>query len=143
MRTVFFRMHIGIFWMKIIKMGNKTNRENIFSRYCKRGGLYLMNYVECKMKIIITILAIVFISVTCLAQDGSDMRYIPIKKIDKSFIGKFAHLDFYNNSYYGAKLDTVLIIVDSKPIRFIEHRVDDGLNQWFSQQYLFSLDSLN
>jgi hypothetical protein len=71
------------------------------------------------------------------------MRYIPIQKLDKSFIGQFAHLDFYNRSFWGLKLDTVIINIDNTPIKFIEHRQDNGFNSWFSQQYLSSLDTLD
>jgi len=35
------------------------------------------------------------------------------------------------------------IIIDGKPTRFVEHRIDDGYNSWFSQQYLQSVDQLN
>ncbi len=78
---------------------------------------------------------------TCLGQDGSDIRYIPIKKLDKSYIGKFAHLDFYNKSFMGLKPDTVVITIDNNPIKFFEHRIDNGFNNWFSEQYLSSLDT--
>lgn len=93
-----------------------------------------------KEKIIVT-LTILFVTTLCFGQDGSDIRYIPIQKFNTSFIGQFAHLDFYNDSHWGRKLDTVVISIDNKPMKFIEHRVDDGFNQWFSQQYLRSLDS--
>ena len=80
---------------------------------------------------------------TCFGQDGTDMRYIPIKKLDKSFIGQFAHLDFYRKSYMGLKLDSIVINIDDRPTKFVEHRKDDGFNNWFSQQYLLSLDTLS
>lgn len=79
---------------------------------------------------------------TGYAQDGSDMRYIPIKKLNRSFIGKFAHIDFYRNSFGGLNVDTVIIKIDNIPVKFIEHRIDDGLNNWFSEQYLKSVDIL-
>ncbi len=93
------------------------------------------------MRTIIIFVILITSWITCLGQDGSDMRYIPIQKLDKSFIGQFAHLDFYNRSYMGLKLDTVVIKIDNKSIKFIEHRQDDGFNNWFSQQYLSSSDT--
>jgi hypothetical protein len=40
-------------------------------------------------------------------------------------------------------IDKVLIDIDGKQMEFVEHRKDDGFNNWFSQQYLESVDSVN
>ena len=93
---------------------------------------------------------LLLLSTVTFGQDGSDIKYVPIAKLDKSFVGKFAQLDFgkksfrsYFSKYEGDSLasDTTIINVDNTPIRFMEHRVDDGFNNWFSQQYLVSLDA--
>ena len=95
-----------------------------------------------KTKVTLAIFIFMLAAINCIAQDGSDMRYISPKKLNKSFIGQFAHIDFYNNSHFGLKLDTISISIGEKPIKFIEHRVDDGFNSWFAEQYLYSLDTL-
>ena len=76
------------------------------------------------------------------SQDGSDMRYINIKDVDTSYIGKTVHLDFDNRSFASKKRDTITIIVYNKPVLFIEHREDDGFNNWFGRQYMESLETL-
>ncbi len=103
---------------------------------------YILVLTVMQMKTFTTFIILLLIWTTCFGQDGSDMRYIPIKKLNKSFIGQFAHLDFYRKSYMGLELDTVVINIDGRPTKFIEHRKDDGFNNWFSQQYLLSLDIL-
>lgn len=35
-----------------------------------------------------------------------------------------------------------MIAIDNLPIKFIEHRVDDGFNNWFSAQYLQSINKM-
>ena len=96
-----------------------------------------------QMRVFTTFIIFLLTLTICFGQDGSDMRYIPIKKLGKSFIGQFAHLDFYSRSYKDLKPDSIVINIDDRPTKFIEHREDDGLNNWFSQQYLLSLDTLN
>ncbi len=90
--------------------------------------------------ILITLLTL---SIFCNAQDGSDIRYFAPKAIDSSFIGKEVHLDFYRRSFGGLNIDTLTIVVDKNPIRYIEHRKDNGYNNWFNQQYLEALDTIN
>ena len=79
-------------------------------------------------------------SVLSIGQDGSDIKYFEIKAIDSTFIGKSIHIDFYNNSFAASKIDTVEILVNSQPVKFIEHRQDDGFNNWFSRQYLIAIN---
>jgi len=82
------------------------------------------------------------IGLNARSQDGSDIRYINIEDIDTSYIGKAVHIDFYSRSFASRKRDTVTIMVNSKPVLFIEHREDDGFNNWFNRQYLESLEQL-
>lgn len=81
-----------------------------------------------------------------LGQDGSDMKYIESEKLDDSYIGRKLHLDFNQRSFamFGSNrpLDKVIINVNGKKVQFIEHRVDDGYNSWFSQQYLESVEEI-
>jgi len=95
------------------------------------------------MKRIFVILIFLIVKINCFGQDGSDIKYVPVKEIDSSFVGKFAHLDFYRRSFHLRPKDTVNIVIDKKPIRFEEHRSDDGYNNWFSKQYLLSLDKID
>ncbi len=78
-------------------------------------------------------------------QDGSDINYIEPQKLNKSFIGRRLHLDFYKKSSYyteNISFDIVKVKVDKNSVDFIEHRQDDGYNNWFSRQYLESVESI-
>ena len=77
---------------------------------------------------------------TLLGQDGSDILYGTVDKLDKSYIGDFVHLDFYNKSFRGKPVDTIAIKIENSSIRFVEQRKDNGFNNWFNQQCLVSLD---
>lgn len=70
------------------------------------------------------------------AQDGSDILYTAPDRLDDSYLGDFIHLDFYNRSFRGAPLDTITIMVDGRPVAFLEYREDNGFNNWFHRQYL-------
>jgi len=59
-----------------------------------------------------------------LGQDGSDILYGTVDKLDKSYIGDFVHLDFYKKSFRGKPVDTITIKVENKSIRFVERRRD-------------------
>lgn len=76
-------------------------------------------------------------------QDGSDIRYFKTYGVDSSIVGQYVQFDFFNRSYHGLTIDTVTISIDSRPIRFIEIRRDDGYNNWFSQQGLQSSDKVD
>lgn len=92
------------------------------------------------MKILTIIVLTVLISGTTLfGQDGSDILYGTVDELDDSYIGDFVHLDFYNRSFRGRQLDTVAIEIDGRPLKFVEHRKDDGFNNWFRRQYLESV----
>ena len=87
-----------------------------------------------------------FLFTTLIAQDGSDIKYVDINEIDESCIHKIVQLDFYHDSSNRFNFnnedrnDSIDIQLENKIIRFKEHRVDDGYNNWFSQQYLESID---
>ena len=95
------------------------------------------------MKRIILLIILTF-TINAVAQDGSDIKYVGIKNIDNSYVGKLVHLDFYNRSFGAFNLDkkdlndTINIQLENKNIEFKEHRVDNGFNNWFSQQYIES-----
>ena len=76
-------------------------------------------------------------------QDGSDIRYFKAFGIDSSLVGQFVHFDFFNRSFRSQTIDTVTINIDDRPIKFVEVRKDNGYNNWFSQQYLQSLDKVD
>jgi hypothetical protein len=79
---------------------------------------------------------------TLYGQDGSDILYSRVNQLDESYIGDFVHLDFYRRSFHGINIDTVTIVIDQNPIKFIEHREDTGFNNWFQGQYLESLKKI-
>jgi hypothetical protein len=83
-----------------------------------------------------------------LAQDGSDMRYVKPNDLSRSDIGKWVHLDFGKRSFalHGVQrpVDTQsLENMAGGKIDFVEHRVDDGYNNWFEDQYLESIESID
>ncbi len=88
-------------------------------------------------------------TINTIAQDGSDIKYVPIYELDNSYVGKLVHLDFYNRSFGGIKLDDkeltdkVTIELENIKIEFSEHRVDNGHNNWFSEQYLESTEFID
>lgn len=77
------------------------------------------------------------------------MRYVKPNDLDSSYIGKWVHLDFGQRSFatfdYDHKrpLDTVTIELNGKKVTFIEHRVDDGFNNWFEDQYLEAVKTVD
>ena len=92
---------------------------------------------------ILTLLTILTAWTTLQAQDGSDIMYGKIDQLDSSFIGDYAHLDFYRKSMFGRNIDTVTVDLDGQQIRFVEHRIDNGYNNWFKDQYLETLDKID
>lgn len=89
-------------------------------------------------------ITIIFLSLwmASYGQDGSDIRYFKTYGVDSSIVGQYVHFDFFNRSFHGQTIDTVTIIIENRPTRFIEIRKDDGYNNWFSQQGLQSIDKL-
>ncbi len=93
----------------------------------------------------VILLIVLIYTITTTAQDGSDIGYVKVSNLDNSYIGKLAHLDFYNRSFGGFNYDkkdlndTVIIKLENKEIVFKEHRVDNGFNNWFSEQYIESI----
>jgi hypothetical protein len=83
------------------------------------------------------------------AQDGSDMLYVKPDKLDKTYIGKLAHLDFGKRSFmvfdHGGRKrhrDFIVVELDGTKYTFWEHRVDDGFNNWFTNQYLETTETI-
>jgi len=91
------------------------------------------------------ILAILFLvlSESTYSQDGSDIIYLKLNQLDKSYIGDTVQIDFYRRSFGGLKIDTVQLVVENIYLKFKEHRVDDGYNNWFRGQYLESIEKIN
>ena len=86
-------------------------------------------------------------------QDGSDIIYTDVQKIDDSYIGKYIQIDFYNDSFgshdsprrissYSRKADTVSLNFQGFE-RFKEIRNDTGFNNWFYEQYMVSIEQKN
>lgn len=88
-------------------------------------------------RIIFIVLTLFFIPV--LAQDGSDIQYLNIEKVDSSLIGEFIQLDFRNRSFGSFARDTVSIAFKGFS-DFKEIRNDNGFNNWFHEQYLESIE---
>lgn len=109
----------------------------------KPDTLTAMPWTENNMKIRIFLLIFLTTLTTwtpLLGQDGSDILYGKVDQLDESFIGDFVHLDFYNRSFRGTYIDTITILVDNKPVKFVEHRRDNGYDNWFTGQYHQSLE---
>ncbi|MFM9905625.1 MAG: hypothetical protein ACKVQJ_13765 [Pyrinomonadaceae bacterium] len=94
---------------------------------------------------VVMVIFMTFCGGLLLAQDGSDMNYTKPQDLDKSHIGRRMHIDFYRRSFGnrqggGLDVDRVSLEIGGKQIEFVEHREDDGLNNWFFEQYLESAD---
>ena len=99
------------------------------------------------MRVLSSLVVILICVVVHHAQDGGDMLYVDRDEIGKEHVGKRVHIDFYRKTtgnYYSAEaavdFDQVRLRVGGRQVQFVEHRTDDGLNNWFSQQYLESID---
>lgn len=86
-------------------------------------------------KSVLTIVGVFFLT-SLKAQDGSNIIYYEPNNLDSTLIGKQCHIDFGQVSYRGLRIDTLEINVKGKGIKFYEHRVDNGYENWFSEQYL-------
>ncbi|WP_299762692.1 hypothetical protein [uncultured Dokdonia sp.] len=89
------------------------------------------------MKLLFIVL--ILINIPVFAQDGSDIWYVNSENIDNGIIGKVCHIDVYSKSFMGRAIDTIEINVKGKKVKFIEHRVDNGYNNWLRDQYLIAL----
>ena len=78
-----------------------------------------------------------------IAQDGSNIRYYEPNNLDSSLIGKYCHVDFGKESFRGQAIDTIEINVKGQQMKFYEHRVDNGFNNWFNKQYLIRVEEEN
>lgn len=100
------------------------------------------------MRTLLVPVLVIVLSGYAAAQDGGDMQYLDMAEVDSSIVGRTVHLDFYRNSSFyvwahgrGEKgVDKVSLDIKGKQVEFIEHREDDGYNNWFNQQYLESAD---
>ncbi|MFC4634026.1 hypothetical protein ACFO3O_08915 [Dokdonia ponticola] len=90
------------------------------------------------MRLFVMIL-LLSIRASIFTQDGSNIRYVSPKKLNNSYIGKTCHVDFGSRSFGGQTIDTIEIEVKGQKVRFVEHREDNGFNNWFRQQYLIAL----
>lgn len=94
-------------------------------------------------------LIILSFTISGIAQDGSNIRYINISELDNYYVGKMVHLGFFNRSFRGLKTNDkklnnkIIIEFKNKKIEFSEHRFDDGYNNWFSEQYLESTEFID
>ena len=75
-----------------------------------------------------------------MAQDGSNIKYYEPTNLDSSFIGKYCHVDFGNESFGGRAIDTIEITVKGQKMKFYEHREDNGFDNWFKDQFLIRVD---
>lgn len=73
------------------------------------------------------------------AQDGSNILYGSVDQLDKTYLGDFIHIDFYRRSFRGKMVDTVSIKIGGRQIKFLEHRQDNGYNNWFEEQFLIAV----
>lgn len=95
------------------------------------------------MRLLALLILIAVCRVISFAQDGSDMNYVYPSEIDKTHVGRRMHIDFYRRSRgtlggrgKGFNVDSINLEFGGKQIEFVEHRTDDGFNNWFSGQYL-------
>lgn len=95
------------------------------------------------MKRTILLVATFLICYSLKAQDGSDIEYVKKENLTEKYLGRFAHLDFYNRSFHSALVDTVEFKVKGNLVSFVERRFDNGFNNWFSQQYLEFIDKID
>lgn len=91
-------------------------------------------------KVFLLTLTTTFICSYLMAQDGSNMRYLEPDELDSSFVGKYCHIDFGENSFGGRVIDTIEINVYGQSMKFYEHRADNGYDNWFRGQYLIRVE---
>lgn len=102
------------------------------------------------MKLLAVLFVILFQCSFLFGQDGSDMNYVKLNDLNNKFIGRKLHIDFNQRSFcrcFDSRnkrvLDTISIEINGKTVQFKEHRVDDGFNNWFKDQYLESTDKID
>ncbi|MBX3288129.1 MAG: hypothetical protein KF855_02185 [Acidobacteria bacterium] len=89
--------------------------------------------------------------IVSLAQDGGDMNYIDPARLDRTYIGRFLHIDFFRKSrnwlFRSGKenknIDRISLLIGERKIEFVEIRTDDGFNNWFHRQCLESVDDFH
>ncbi len=99
------------------------------------------------MKFAAFLLLVFFGGLKIFAQDGSDMKYVKPSDLNDSHLGRTLHIDFFRRSFsfFGSPrdLDSIEIDLDGRKSRFVEHRVDDGFNNWFKDQYLEAVEIID
>ena len=95
------------------------------------------------MKIFFAIILLLVFEVNLFGQDGSDILYWKTSAVDSTLVGRYVHFDFYRRSFRGRQVDTVVINIDKRSIQFVEIRKDTGYNNWFNEQYLQSVDTID
>lgn len=95
-----------------------------------------------KRTTVLSLIGILFLTYL-IAQDGSNIRYYNPSELDSAFVGEYCHIDFGEISSAGQFVDTIEIDVKGQLMKFIEHREDDGYNNWFDKQYLIRIDDKN
>lgn len=99
------------------------------------------------MRTVIITIFILFQAAFLFGQDGSNMNYVKPAELNETYIGRRLHLDFGQRSFAifddKRSLDTIIIDINGKKVKFIEHRVDDGFNNWFKDQYLEAVESVD
>ena len=87
-----------------------------------------------------------FLAAPAFGQDGSNINYVKPDELNQSHVGRTIQLDFYRRSFGSAlsdaprAVDKISLAINGRLMEFVEHRVDDGFNNWFSEQYLESVD---
>lgn len=87
-------------------------------------------------------------SISLFSQDGGDISYVKPQSLNASYENRLVHIDFNKlHSRIATKFDnkkindTVSLTIKNHSILFREYRFDDGFNNWFSDQYLESVDT--
>ena len=105
----------------------------------KLNEISIPKNLSLKLYLLTSILILHSVSIFC--QDGSNILYVKVDSLHKYF-NKTIQVDFKRLSRGTHVLDTVSLAFKGVSIKFIEHRQDNGYNNWFFQQYLESLDSI-
>lgn len=100
------------------------------------------------MRFVLALTLVIAFNVLARAQDGSNIRYVKVDDLTERDIGTILQIDFYKSSKFrsradvgrGRSGDAVNLKIAEKDIVFVEHRNDDGYNNWIKEQYLESRD---
>ncbi len=93
------------------------------------------------MKLTTILFVFLLMPLFLIVQDGSDIIYIKPKELNSSHVGKKCHIDFGRKSFRGIVIDTLKVKIRNQQIVLVEHRKDNGFNNWFREQYLETVAS--